>query len=132
MPTASPSVDPSASPSQSPTPSPTPTPTPEPLFYFNGHGTDHGVGMSQWGAKGRANAGQAYDEILHFYYTNVEITTVDGARPIRVRIGSDFAPAPGSPARLTSIVGDWTSSVFGAQVFPVGSYLELWPEAMPP
>ena len=88
--------------------------------------------MSQWGARGRALAGQKYDEILHFYYTNVEIATVDGARPIRVRIGSGYTPSVGCPARLTSMQGDWTSSAFGAQVFSVGSYLEMWPDAIAP
>jgi SpoIID/LytB domain protein len=131
-PSAPPSSTPSPSASPSPSSSPTPTPTPEPRFYFWGRGTDHGVGMSQWGARGRALAGQTYDEILHFYYTNVEIATIDGARPIRVRIGSDFTPAAGCPARLTSVQGDWTSSAFDSQVFSVGSYLEMWPDAIAP
>jgi SpoIID/LytB domain protein len=111
---------------------PSPTATPEPLFFFWGRGTDHGVGMSQWGARGRALAGQTYDQILNFYYTNIQIATIDGTTPIRVRIGSDFMPEPGCPARLTSVAGDWTSSAFGAQTFSVGSYLEMWPDAMAP
>jgi SpoIID/LytB domain protein len=88
--------------------------------------------MSQWGARGRALAGQKYDEILHFYYTDVVIATIDGTAPIRVRIGSSFTPTQSCPARLTSVTGDWTSSAFGAQVFSVGSYLELWPDAIAP
>jgi SpoIID/LytB domain protein len=88
--------------------------------------------MSQWGAKGRAIAGQTYDQIIHFYYTDVEIGTVDATQLIRVRIGSAFTPDVCNPARLTSIVGDWTSPAFGAQVFPVGSYLEMWPDAIAP
>jgi SpoIID/LytB domain protein len=88
--------------------------------------------MSQWGAKGRANAGQTYDQIIHFYYTNVVIGSVDGSAPIRVRIGTDFTPAVGCPARLTAMTGDWTSSAFGTQVFPVGGYLEMWPDAIAP
>jgi SpoIID/LytB domain protein len=88
--------------------------------------------MSQWGARGRATAGQTYDQILHFYYTNVVIANVDGSAPIRVRIGSDFNPGPGCPARLTATNGDWTSSAFGSQVFASGSYLELWPDAIAP
>lgn len=127
-----PSPTPSAPPSSSPSPMPTGSPSNEPQFYFWGRGTDHGVGMSQWGARGRAQAGQTYDQILHFYYTNIEIATIDGTTPIRVRIGSDFTPSPGCPARLTSIQGDWTSPAFGSQVFPVGSYLEMWPDAIAP
>ena len=37
-------------------------------YTFKGKGYGHGVGMSQIGAKNRANAGQAYDTILTFYY----------------------------------------------------------------
>lgn len=88
--------------------------------------------MSQWGARGRANAGQTYDQILHFYYTDIDVATIDGAQPIRVRIGSDFMPGPDCPARLTSVAGDWTSSAFGGQVFSAGSYLEMWPDAIAP
>lgn len=37
---------------------------------FNKEAKDgHGVGMSQYGARHRAEAGQTYDEILAFYYT---------------------------------------------------------------
>lgn len=37
-------------------------------FQFDGHGWGHGVGMSQYGAKGMAEQGFTYDEILAFYY----------------------------------------------------------------
>lgn len=37
-------------------------------YRFTGHGTDHGVGFSQRGAAGRANAGQTYDQILLHYF----------------------------------------------------------------
>ena len=36
-------------------------------------GFGHGVGMSQYGAKAMASIGYKYDEILKYYYTNVEI-----------------------------------------------------------
>nr|WP_286207977.1 SpoIID/LytB domain-containing protein [Clostridium caldaquaticum] len=39
-------------------------------YTFNGSGWGHGVGMSQWGAYGRANANQNYTSILNFYYRN--------------------------------------------------------------
>lgn len=35
---------------------------------FEGRGFGHGVGMCQWGAKGMAEAGKGYREILAFYY----------------------------------------------------------------
>ena len=36
-------------------------------------GYGHGVGMSQYGAKGMAEQGYSYREILNHYYTNVNI-----------------------------------------------------------
>lgn len=42
-------------------------------YRFEGGGFGHGVGLSQWGAHGMANAGKSYDEILNFYYTGVRI-----------------------------------------------------------
>lgn len=39
-------------------------------------GFGHGVGMSQYGAHGYAEAGYTYDEILKHYYTGVEITNL--------------------------------------------------------
>lgn len=42
-------------------------------YTFNGRGWGHGVGMSQWGAKGMGDAGFTYDQILKHYYTGIEI-----------------------------------------------------------
>jgi hypothetical protein len=41
----------------------------------------HGVGMSQWGAKGRADAGQGFEAILAFYYPGTELAFVGSALP---------------------------------------------------
>ena len=43
------------------------------VFVITGTGNGHNVGMSQYGAKAMAELGYAYDEILHFYYTDVDI-----------------------------------------------------------
>ena len=40
---------------------------------FDGHGFGHGLGMSQYGAKAMADAGKNYEDILHHYYTDIEI-----------------------------------------------------------
>lgn len=37
-------------------------------YIFNGGGWGHGVGMSQYGAKGMADNGYTYDKILYHYY----------------------------------------------------------------
>jgi stage II sporulation protein D len=48
-----------------------------PVFILKGEGWGHGVGMSQYGALGRAADGQGYKQILGFYYdgTNVGQTS---------------------------------------------------------
>jgi stage II sporulation protein D len=37
-------------------------------------GLGHGLGLSQYGANEMAKKGQDFEEILNFYYKNVEIT----------------------------------------------------------
>lgn len=43
-------------------------------IHFSGHGYGHGVGMCQWGAKGMAEAGKSYRDILRFYYQGTKLT----------------------------------------------------------
>ena len=43
------------------------------VYTFSGRGWGHGVGMSQEGAKGMANAGFKYDEILRHYFQGTTI-----------------------------------------------------------
>ena len=42
-------------------------------YQFQGKGWGHGVGMCQWGAKGQAEAGRDYRDILDFYYPHSEL-----------------------------------------------------------
>ena len=39
-------------------------------------GYGHGVGMSQYGANGMAKEGYSYDEILKYYYKNINISSI--------------------------------------------------------
>jgi len=45
-------------------------------FTFTGHGWGHGVGLSQWGARGLALLGKDYRQILAYYYTGVSVGTL--------------------------------------------------------
>lgn len=56
-------------------------------FAFIGAGYGHGVGMSQIGAKARADAGESATAILKYYYKDVEILPVVDTATIRVNIG---------------------------------------------
>jgi stage II sporulation protein D len=44
------------------------------VFFVNGGGWGHGVGMSQWGAEGFALHGYGYRQILAHYYPHTQLT----------------------------------------------------------
>lgn len=50
-------------------------------YIFTTKGNGHGIGMSQYGADSMAKAGKSYEEILKYYYQDVEITNIDDAVP---------------------------------------------------
>jgi|GEM_PF-1526835 len=43
-------------------------------YTFRGAGRGHGIGLCQWGANGRAKAGQSFREILHAYYPGTRLS----------------------------------------------------------
>jgi SpoIID/LytB domain protein len=45
-------------------------------LVVHGGGWGHGAGMCQWGAVGRADAGQTYREILRAYYAGAEVAKI--------------------------------------------------------
>ena len=46
-------------------------------YMIHGGGYGHGVGMSQNGAKGMAEEGYSYEEILKYFYKEVMIAPLD-------------------------------------------------------
>ena len=48
-------------------------PTDSEELLFAGMGYGHGVGMSQYGAKGMAEAGFTYKEIIEYYFTGAYV-----------------------------------------------------------
>lgn len=53
------------------------------LFLIDGRGWGHGIGMSQYGARGYAEAGWPYSRILAHYYRGTQLKVVPG-RQVRV------------------------------------------------
>lgn len=45
-------------------------------FIIYGKGSGHGVGLCQWGAKGMAEKGYSYIDILKYYYPGIEIKRI--------------------------------------------------------
>jgi stage II sporulation protein D len=57
------------------------------VFTFDGRGWGHGVGMSQYGARGRALAGWSHQRILRHYYRGTRLTTTP-RRAVRVLLST--------------------------------------------
>lgn len=47
------------------------------LIHFSGRGWGHGVGLCQWGARGKAQAGDSCVEILLHYYPGCQVRVVE-------------------------------------------------------
>lgn len=52
-------------------------PTSPKSFSFTGDGWGHLLGMSQWGARGMAEQGYKYDQIIKHYYTGVDVKKIN-------------------------------------------------------
>jgi stage II sporulation protein D len=77
------------------------------VFVVHGHGWGHGVGMSQWGARGLAQHGWDWQRILAHYYPG---TRVDRVQHVRVRVlvaerRSRIAISSRSPFRIVDARG---------------------------
>lgn len=140
-PSPSPEPSPSADPSPAPTPTaaPTPTPAPTPIVgvfapsgpialtgpvTFFGRGYGHGVGLSQYGALGRALEGQDVATILAHYYSGTTLGAVDPNTAVRVRVLYRFTPSSSRPFIAYGRLGPWTVDGIDA-VFPPDATLRL-------
>ena len=129
--TPSPTPAPSATPSPTPTPAPTPAPGISPIgssttFYGRGYG--HGVGLSQYGARGRALAGQTAAGILAHYYAGTTIGTLASGTSIRVLLLDNLAASQAIPLTVFGRGGGW--GIRGnSTVYPADARLRLMPPA---
>jgi len=58
-------------------------------FHIEGGGFGHGVGMSQYGARGYADVGLGYADILKRYYTGVAVEPKPQPGSLRIWLGED-------------------------------------------
>ncbi len=105
-------------------------------FLVQGKGYGHGVGMSQWGAMGRAEEGHSYDDILAAYYSGlrpthhgespiIRVAVVRGIRSVRVSGNGAFGVSAGGQTLASSTLGGWTvapSSARSMRVSPPQGY----------
>jgi SpoIID/LytB domain len=92
-------------PSTSPAPAAAPTLAASTTFYGRGYG--HGVGLSQYGARGRALAGQTADEILAHYYPGATSGSIAAGTQIRVLLLHGFAGTASAPLTVIGRGGSW-------------------------
>ncbi|HEX6208923.1 MAG TPA: SpoIID/LytB domain-containing protein [Actinomycetota bacterium] len=67
-------------------------------LVLEGRGWGHGVGMVQWGAKGKADRGLSYEEILAHYYGGLRPQSYDLPGSIRVLLATGLTSVTVEPA----------------------------------
>ncbi len=128
-------TDPEPTPTPTPTATPTPVPTapwPDeptvlgPTVRFYGRGYGHGVGMSQYGARGRALEGQDAADILAHYYRGATAGSLEPAPAIRVLVLDRLKVSKAKPLVIYGRRMAW--SIDGIDVvFPRDARLTLTP-----
>jgi len=97
-----------------------------PTVTFFGRGYGHGVGMSQYGARGRALAGQDAATILAHYYRGTRLGAVATTTRIRVRVLWRWTATPSTPFVVHGRRAPWTIDGIDA-TFPEDAALRLLP-----
>lgn len=125
-----------AAPAQKPAAKPAATPTPAPkatgptaigaTVTLYGRGWGHGVGLSQYGARGRALAGQTTAQILAHYYRGTTIGSIPLDIPVRVILLDNHRPSSASPLTIYGRGGSWKIDGVAATV-PADARLRLIP-----
>ena len=107
-------------------------------FLVDGRGWGHGIGMSQYGARGYAESGWGHERILKHYYRGTELRTIP-ARPVRVllvegttgvRIGS-AKPFKVVDARRKTLKRKGTQNVVAPKIAAARLPLRFEPGAAP-
>ena len=92
---------------------------------FYGRGWGHGVGLNQYGAKGRALAGQTAEQILAAYYKGAKQTTVSPTQNVRVLVLAGYNAVKSAPLVIHGRETGWTVDGI-AKTFPAGGVLKLY------
>ncbi|MFO8099016.1 MAG: SpoIID/LytB domain-containing protein, partial [Salinibacter sp.] len=71
-------------------------------YVFEGRGYGHGVGLSQWGAHAMGTEGHSYEEILEYYYTDINIRRHEGSELAPPADPVTESPAVSAPSDSTS------------------------------
>ena len=109
------------------------------VFLIDGRGWGHGIGMSQYGARGYAQAGWGYQRILAHYYRGTKLQLVP-ARPVRVLLAEGRTAvriSSGKPFKVIDARGKvrklkpGPQNVVAKKLAPLRSPLRFVPGASP-
>ncbi len=92
-----------------------------PAFAFFTFGIPHRVGMNQYGALGRAQAGQSYQDILRAYFDGISFEKRDKNMRIKVQGYGEMA-LDEYLLGVYEMPGDWPMDALKAQVVAARSY----------
>ncbi len=92
-----------------------------PAWAFFTFGIPHRVGMSQYGAYGRAKAGQSYQDILRAYFDGINFEKKDSHMKIKVQ-GFGEMELDQYMLGIYEMPGDWPMAALKAQVVSARSY----------
>lgn len=92
-----------------------------PAFAFFTFGIPHRVGMNQYGALGRAQAGQSYQDILRAYFDNISFERKDPNMKIKVQ-GYGEKTLEDYTLRIYEMPESWPVEALKAQAVAARSY----------
>lgn len=110
---------------QVPPSTPLPNPGFSPAYAFASYGYPHRVGMNQYGAYGRAKAGQGYKTILRAYYSNVAV----GGYPVPSKIsvaGKSISFENNYLRGISEMPRSWPMEALKAQAVAARTYALNW------
>lgn len=102
---------------------PAPTAWAKPMLTIRGAGFGHGVGMSQFGARGFALRGAGYRAILRQYYSGTRLGSAGSGRRVRVLLAGGLPVASFTGASKAG--GRKTDPAVGYQLVMRGARMEL-------
>jgi peptidoglycan hydrolase-like amidase len=105
---------------------PAPPSHPDQKFAFASYGVPHRVGMSQYGAAGRAHSGQSHQQILGAYFHNVSVQTITMPETIEVS-GVGSVPFEDRYLKLVrEMPRSWPMEALKAQAILARTYAVKW------
>lgn len=116
---------------QAPASTPLPNPGFSPAYAFASYGYPHRVGMNQYGAYGRASAGQSYTTILKAYYKGVAVGKYSVPSKINV-VGYGSISFEGDYLRgIAEMPRSWPMGALKAQAVAARTFAMNWLQSNP-